>query len=81
MLFLGPPASKPDTTPGRAEHSSRSEFEKELAPIARDKHYDMLGLYNMTVQALSVDGKRSEQKVALALAMMVINWLSKLETS
>jgi hypothetical protein len=52
-----------------------------MAGIAKKKHLDVLSLYNLTAQATSLDAKHFGERVALVEAMMVINWLSKLETS
>ena len=63
------------------ENSAVWNFSEEIAGVAREKHFDVLRLYNLTIQAVSRDGENYGQKVALVEAMMVINWLSMLETS
>lgn len=42
---------------------------------------EALGLWNMTVQAGSWDGRKFETRVAVTQAMMVLNWLARLESS
>lgn len=42
---------------------------------------EVLGMWNMTVQASSWDGMRFGESVAIVQAMMVVNWLSRLESS
>lgn len=84
MLFLGPPAfglHKSATTKPESGNSAVWQYTEEMAPIAKQKHFDVLSLYNLTVQASSTDGEQFGEKVALVEAMMVLNWLSKLETS
>lgn len=74
MLILGPTAPK-----GLAA----SMFHDEIKPVAREKHYDVLGLYNLTLEASTRDIEKAGEveKMALVQAMIVVNWLSKLETS
>ncbi|KAH7351067.1 hypothetical protein BKA65DRAFT_395770 [Rhexocercosporidium sp. MPI-PUGE-AT-0058] len=84
ILFVSPPAFGINKTPGSAPNTGNLavwNFHEEMAPVASEKHFDVLSLYNLTVQASSVDGERFGEEVALVEAMMIINWLSKLETS
>ncbi|TAQ84098.1 hypothetical protein B7494_g7583 [Chlorociboria aeruginascens] len=84
VLFLGPPAfglGKPFETAPKEDNALVWAFQEEMAAITKQKHTDILGLYNLTLQASSPDGDLFSEKVALVEAMMVINWLSKLETS
>lgn len=84
MLFLSPPAfgldKEPNSAPKEGNHVVWN-FHTEMAPVAREKHFDILSMYNLTLQASSVDGERFGEEVALVQAMMVVNWLSRLETS
>lgn len=77
VLLLGPPAY------GVAKDGNMAiwKYQDEMRRVAREKHVDVLGLWNLTVQAGSRDGERYGGKVALVEAMMVVNWLAKLETS
>lgn len=94
MLFLGPHAT--------TAVSESKEHEKEMTTVARERNWDVLGLWNLTVQATQttmLSGERdrdvmegrgiewekmetlSGEDLAKVEAMMVVNWLSKLETS
>ncbi|KAK9448564.1 uncharacterized protein V1518DRAFT_417564 [Limtongia smithiae] len=55
-------------------------FNVEMTKRAHDRGFDVLNLYNLTLQADSYDGTRYGQDVSLVSAMMVINWLSRIET-
>ncbi|CZS99445.1 uncharacterized protein RAG0_07766 [Rhynchosporium agropyri] len=84
MLFLGPPAIGLKKVAGSASGSGNFavwNYYKEMMPIAKEKRVAVLGLYNLTLQSSSADGEKFDEKVALVEAMMIINWLSKLETS
>ncbi|KAH9212497.1 hypothetical protein DL95DRAFT_426527 [Leptodontidium sp. 2 PMI_412] len=84
MLFISPPAfgiNKAPSSAPRTGNLAAWNFHTEMAPVAKEKHFDVLSLYNLTLQASSVDGERFGEEVALVQAMMIINWLSKLETS
>ncbi|KAK2625810.1 hypothetical protein QTJ16_005122 [Diplocarpon rosae] len=84
MLFLSPPAFGLKKAPGTSPHEGNLavwNYHTSMAPAAKEKHFDVLSMFNLTLQASSVDGERFGTKVALVEAMMVINWLSKLETS
>ena len=47
----------------------------------RENKVDVLGMWNLTVQANSWDGMRFGESVVITQAMMVLNWLSRLESS
>jgi hypothetical protein len=84
MLFLGPPAFGTHKSAGTSPANGNLavwQYLEEMGPIAKEKHFDVLSLYNVTVQASSTDGEHFGEKVALVEAMMIINWLSKLKTS
>ncbi|KAE9375379.1 hypothetical protein N431DRAFT_436863 [Stipitochalara longipes BDJ] len=84
MLFLGPPAfginRAPGTTP-REGYAAVWQYQEQVSGIAKENHFDVLSLYNVTMQASTPDGEHFGERVALIEAMMVINWLSKLDTS
>lgn len=72
ILWLGP------TAPGHLEGSKSGHmaqeiwrFSEEMAQAARDRDVESLGLWNMTVQASSYDGKGFGEGVAITQAMMV----------
>jgi hypothetical protein len=84
MLFLGPPAFGVNKAPGTLPKDGNAavwNYQEQVSGIARENHFEVLSLYNLTMQASSPDGERFGERVALVEAMMVINWLSKLDTS
>jgi hypothetical protein len=83
-LFLGPHALGFSNSSGNIPEEGDSpvwEFHEQMKDVVKEKHAEVLGLWNLTVQAWSSEGLDYRQKVALVEAMMVINWLSKLENS
>jgi hypothetical protein len=72
MLFLGPHA----LAIGNARR-----FENDMSQVAKENHFDVLGLWNLTEQVTANEGGQFGQEVAMVEAMMVVNWLSKLATS
>ncbi len=84
MLFLGPPAfglNKNTETTLESGNVGVWHYLEQMSPIAKEKHFDVLSLYNLTLQASTADGVHFGERIALVEAMMIINWLSKLETS
>lgn len=84
MLFLGPPSIGLNNTVGttpEGENFAVWQYLEQMSPVAKEKHFDVLSLYNLTLQASTADGEHSGEKVALVEAMVILNWLSKLETS
>ena len=77
LLFLTPPAI------GSPESNMAAwQFHQRMSAVAKQKHVDVLGLYNLTLQASSMEGGLNfGERVGLVEAMMIVNWLSKLETS
>ncbi len=69
MLWVGP------TAPGHLEsmrgHQDIWRFSEEMAHAAKERSVESLGLWNMTVQASSQDGKGFGEGVAITQAMMV----------
>ncbi|TVY42369.1 hypothetical protein LSUB1_G001499 [Lachnellula subtilissima] len=80
LLFLGPQATGLNKA-GKDGNAALWKFRDEIAEPAKRRHFDVLGLWNLTAQAGSKDGEKYGEKVALVQAMMVINWLLKLGTS
>jgi hypothetical protein len=84
MLFLGPPAftinKTADTSP-KERNTAVWSYQEQVSVKAKANHFDVLSLYNLTMQASTPDGQHFGEEVALVEAMMVINWLSKLDTS
>ncbi|ERF76961.1 hypothetical protein EPUS_02673 [Endocarpon pusillum Z07020] len=93
ILWLNPPATghldisgsgKQRNGNNNNNYNSNNDlwmFSEEMQRVAREKDVEVLGLWNMTVQASSWDGRRFGSSVALVQAMMVLNWLSRLESS
>ncbi|KAF7509382.1 hypothetical protein GJ744_008105 [Endocarpon pusillum] len=89
ILWLNPPAtghldisgSKQRTVNNNNNNNDLWIFSEEMQRVAGEKDVEVLGLWNMTVQASSWDGRRFGTSVALVQAMMVVNWLSRLESS
>ncbi|KAI9871920.1 MAG: hypothetical protein M1830_002291 [Pleopsidium flavum] len=84
FLWLGPVAAGHLKPPGQILSQGNNalwHFTVEMAKEARRREMDALGLYNLTLQAGSWDGSSYGERVALVQAMMVVNWLSRLESS
>ncbi|KAF1989023.1 hypothetical protein K402DRAFT_391177, partial [Aulographum hederae CBS 113979] len=76
FLWVGPAAAG-HLAPGKPVW----KYSMETANEARKRGMEVLNMWNMTVQASSWDGERYGMKVALVQAMMIVNWLAKLESS
>ncbi|KAI1613441.1 hypothetical protein EDD36DRAFT_465565 [Exophiala viscosa] len=81
MLWIGPTAAGHIDIKDRKGNQEIWDFDKQLAHVAAQNDIEVLKMWNVTVQASSWDGLRFSEKVALTQAMMVINWLSRLESS
>ncbi|KAL9050140.1 MAG: hypothetical protein Q9162_006811 [Coniocarpon cinnabarinum] len=83
-LFLGPNAAgikKPEIFVARQGNIAITKFEKAVAPFVQDRGFDFLGTYNATIQTNNPDGTHGGMKNNLLKAMMVFNWLHKIDTS
>ncbi|KAI9797497.1 MAG: hypothetical protein M1835_000053 [Candelina submexicana] len=84
FLWLGPVAAGHLKPPGQILSQGNNalwHYTVEMAKEARLREMDSLGMYNLTLQANSWDGSNYGEGIALVQAMMIINWLSRLETS
>jgi hypothetical protein len=81
MLWIGPTAAGHVEIKGRKGNQEIWDFDRKMARVAAENDVDVLGMWNMTVQAGSWDGMRFGERVAIVQAMMVVNWLSRLESS
>ncbi|KAI9834880.1 MAG: hypothetical protein M1819_002788 [Sarea resinae] len=84
FLWLGPVAAgvlKPPSQILTQGNNALHHFTAEMVREAKARGIEALGMFNLTVQATSWDGTNYGERVALVQAMMVINWLSRLETS
>ena len=83
-LFLGPNAAgmkKPEIFVARQGNIALTKFEKAVAPFVRDRGFDFLGTWNATIQTNNPDGTHGGMRNNLLKAMMVFNWLDKIDTS
>lgn len=81
MLWIGPSAAGHIEIKNRKGNQEIWDFDKHMEFAAQAKGIEVLKMWNMTVQADSWDGMRFGEKLAITQAMMVINWLSRLESS
>jgi len=81
MLWIGPTAAGHVELKGRKGNQEIWDFHRKMASVAEDNDVEVLGMWNMTVQATSWDGMRFGEKVAITQAMMVMNWLGRLQSS
>lgn len=81
MLWTGPTVAGHIELKGRKGNQEIWDFDRSMAAVANENDIDVLGIWNLTVQATSWDGIRFGEKVAITQAMMVMNWLSRLESS
>ncbi|KAK7203888.1 hypothetical protein BZA70DRAFT_282353 [Myxozyma melibiosi] len=83
VLWLGPTAAGHLKPPGaiiEQGNPALHHFTIELAKRAQDRGFDALSLFNLTLQADSFDGTMYSGDVSLTTAMMVVNWLSRVES-
>ncbi|KAL8648288.1 MAG: hypothetical protein Q9210_005076 [Variospora velana] len=84
FLWVGPNAAghlKPPSQILSQGNNALWHYTIEMAKEAESRALDALGMYNLTLQAGSWDGSFYGQKVVLVQAMMIINWLSRLEST
>jgi hypothetical protein len=81
MLWIGPTAAGHIDVKDRKGNQEIWDFDRNMAKIAVDNDIEVLKMWNLTVQASSYDGLHFGEKVAITQAMMVVNWLGRLEAS
>lgn len=81
MLWIGPTAAGHTEIKGRKGNQEIWDFDAGMAKTADKNDIEVLKMWNLTVQASSFDGLHFGEKVAITQAMMVVNWLSRLESS
>ncbi|RVX68039.1 hypothetical protein B0A52_08450 [Exophiala mesophila] len=81
MLWVGPSAAGHVEVKDRKGNQEIWEFDRHMEHVALENDIEVLKMWNMTVQAESWDGVQFGEKVAVTQAMMLINWLSLLESS
>jgi hypothetical protein len=77
FLYLGPHFEKSESD----DDSVVLQYHTLLKDAAKQRHIDLLSLYNLTRNVTPGNEEYSNEKIAIVEAMMIINWLSKLETS
>ncbi|KAK9475746.1 hypothetical protein V1514DRAFT_339171 [Lipomyces japonicus] len=83
VLWLGPTAAGHLKPPGaiiEQGNNALHHFSVELGKRANDRGFDVLNLYNFTLQSDSYDGTMYGQDVSLTTAMMIFNWLSRVDS-
>ena len=81
-LFITPSAQgegKPDLFGGSQNNLKLMRHTHEIGAFAKERGYDHLALYNMSVQASSPDGTHATYENNLLKAQFVLNWLNMLE--
>ncbi|KAA6414693.1 MAG: hypothetical protein FRX48_01443 [Lasallia pustulata] len=84
FLWVGPNAAGHLKPPGQILSQGNNalwHYTVEQLKEAKTRDMDALGMYNLTLQAASWDGSSYGQKVALVQAMMIINWLSRVDST
>ncbi|MCJ1403410.1 hypothetical protein MMC11_006633 [Xylographa trunciseda] len=84
FLWVGPTAAGHLKPPGLILSQGNNalwHYTVEMSKEAQAREVDALGMYNLTLQASSWDGSGYGMRVGLMQAMMVINWLSRLEST
>ena len=81
MLWIGPTAAGHIDIKDRKGNQEVWDFDRNMAKVASENNIEVLKMWNLTVQASSYDGLHFGQKVVITQAMMVVNWLSRLESS
>ncbi|KAI9723857.1 MAG: hypothetical protein M1828_004107 [Chrysothrix sp. TS-e1954] len=84
FLWVGPSAAghlKPPEKIMMEGNNAVWHYTVEMGKEAEFRGVESLALFNATLQAGSWDGSHYGQRVALVEAMMVVNWLAKLETT
>lgn len=81
MLWIGPTAAGHIELKNRKGNQEIWDFDRKMASVAQQLDVEVLSMWNMTIQATSWDGMRFGEKVAITQAMMLMNWLSRVESS
>jgi hypothetical protein len=82
MLYLGPHGFGHQQDPNvNGDRLAAWQYHELMREVAKESHFEVLGLYNLTLMATPFEGILFNERVALVEAMMIINWLRLLETS
>ncbi|KAJ9649361.1 hypothetical protein H2199_000136 [Coniosporium tulheliwenetii] len=84
MLWVGPTAAghllPPDRIMGQG-NNALWHYSVQTGKEAAKRGVEVLGMWNLTLQASSWDGVDYGEGVRLVQAMMIINWLSRVEST
>ncbi|MCJ1274884.1 hypothetical protein MMC21_002682 [Puttea exsequens] len=84
FLWVGPNAAGHLKPPGQILNEGNNalwHYTVETMKEAKSRQLDTLAMYNLTLQANSWDGSGYGLKVGLVQAMMIMNWLSRVEST
>ena len=81
ILWIGPTAPGHIYVKGHKGNQEVWDFDRMMKQAAMADKVEALSMWNMTVQASSWDGVRFGSKVTLTQAMMVVNWLSRVDSA
>ena len=84
FLWVGPNAAGHLKQPSRIMQEGNNalwHYTLLMANEAKRRGVEALNSYNLTLQATSWDGSNYDERVALVQAMMIINWLAKVEST
>ncbi|EON67751.1 hypothetical protein W97_07005 [Coniosporium apollinis CBS 100218] len=84
MLWIGPTAAGHLLPPDRIMSQGNNalwHYAMQMGKEARQRGVEVLGMWNLTVQASSWDGVDYGEGVGVVQAMMIINWLSRVEST
>ncbi|KAI9888258.1 MAG: hypothetical protein M1814_000797 [Vezdaea aestivalis] len=84
LLWLGPVAAghlKPPSLIMSQGNNALWHYTIEMTKEAESRDMDVLNFYNLTIQANSWDGSAYGERVAVVQAMMVFNWLARVDST
>lgn len=81
-LYMGPNAqglNKPIIWVGNQNNIKLMNFERQMRDWLVPRGWDMIGIFNLTIQSESTDGTHATMESNLVKTMMFFNWLDSLE--
>jgi hypothetical protein len=80
ILVVGPKAMEDSGWPEgpSGEEAQVKAWMEQMSAVKTEMHFDLVGIYNLT---LETNGRKLEERLAIVEAMMVVNWLARLQTS
>jgi hypothetical protein len=76
ILVIGPEAVENTGRPGEEVQVER--WMEQMGAVKTEMHFDLMGIYNLT---LGTHGMMLEERLAIVEAMLVVNWLARLQAS